>query len=152
MNRARASRPMSEVASVPLDLVGHLLGGVERLVGDVRRDWGNVVSDSQRLWGATRRTVRDTRRASPRFARILAEGAWLAALYRIQRARLIHLDPATAARRADDLHRLAAGRVRDLCLDMGGGVLKLGQFLSCRRDLLPAPWIEALAELQDRVP
>ncbi len=143
---------MREAAALPFDLVGHVFGSVERLVGDARRDFRTVVSDSRRLWGATRRTVRDTRRASPRFARILKEGAWLAALYRVQRARLIHLDEETAARRRADLHRLAAGRVKDLCLELGGGVLKLGQFLSCRPDLLPPEWIAALAELQDRVP
>ncbi len=165
---SRASRPMSDrvdprrvkeggrdardYVALPLDLVGHLIGGVERLVGDVRRDARAVATDSQRLWRATRRTVRDTKRASPRFARILTEGAWISALYRVQRARLVHLSEDSAAQRRDDLHRLAAARVRDLCLDLGGGVLKLGQFLSSRPDLLPAPWIQILAELQDRVP
>jgi ubiquinone biosynthesis protein len=41
---------------------------------------------------------------------------------------------------------------RDACIELRGGILKLGQLALCRPDLLPAPWIEELSQLQDRVP
>jgi len=46
---------------------------------------------------------------------------------------------------------LAAWFVREL-LDLGSAFIKLGQLLSARPDLLPAVWVEQLAQLQDRVP
>ncbi|NNL67603.1 MAG: AarF/ABC1/UbiB kinase family protein, partial [Myxococcales bacterium] len=50
------------------------------------------------------------------------------------------------------LHRRSARRVRVLCEDLRGGVLKLGQFVSTRMDLLPDAYVEELSQLQDRVP
>ena len=47
--------------------------------------------------------------------------------------------------------RLAAWFVREL-LNLGSAFIKLGQLLSARPDLLPAVWVEQLAQLQDRVP
>jgi predicted unusual protein kinase regulating ubiquinone biosynthesis (AarF/ABC1/UbiB family) len=41
---------------------------------------------------------------------------------------------------------------RILAVDMGGVLLKLGQFLSTRVDILPAEVTDELAELQDEVP
>lgn len=43
-------------------------------------------------------------------------------------------------------------RVRHALEDMGPSFIKLGQLLSTRVDLLPPPWIEALAQLQRCVP
>jgi predicted unusual protein kinase regulating ubiquinone biosynthesis (AarF/ABC1/UbiB family) len=43
-------------------------------------------------------------------------------------------------------------RFRDLALEMGGVLIKLGQFLSIRVDILPAEVIKELADLQDEVP
>jgi ubiquinone biosynthesis protein len=54
--------------------------------------------------------------------------------------------PAAAA------NRKTAVRFRQLLLDLGPTFIKLGQLLSSRPDILPAAWIEELAELQDAVP
>ncbi len=43
-------------------------------------------------------------------------------------------------------------RFRELLEELGPTWIKLGQILSTRQDLLPAEWIEALAELQDNTP
>lgn len=44
-----------------------------------------------------------------------------------------------------------AGRYREMAVEMGGVLIKLGQFLSTRIDLLPVEVIHELAGLQDRV-
>ncbi len=49
------------------------------------------------------------------------------------------------------LQRIAA-RFRALAVEMGGVMIKVGQFLSTRVDVLPREITEALAELQDEVP
>src|ERR687894_2390113 len=49
-------------------------------------------------------------------------------------------------------HRRGAGRVLDVAAALGGTLIKAAQFASSRPDLLPAPYIESLSELQDRVP
>jgi predicted unusual protein kinase regulating ubiquinone biosynthesis (AarF/ABC1/UbiB family) len=49
-------------------------------------------------------------------------------------------------------HRRGAGRVLDAAAALGGTLIKAAQFASSRPDLLPAPYIESLSKLQDRVP
>ena len=49
-------------------------------------------------------------------------------------------------------NRQRAIRFRSVALEMGGVLIKIGQFLSSRVDLLPAEYIEELALLQDEVP
>ena len=51
-----------------------------------------------------------------------------------------------------DHNRRRAIRLRTAALEMGGVLIKVGQFLSSRVDLLPAEYIEELALLQDEVP
>jgi len=135
--------------------VGHVLGRAERFARDVRRDARAVADDSAALYGLARRHALAARghvRSTPRFARVVAEAVGTLARYRAHEARAIHLEPEVAAAHLEALHASAARRAYLLCVELGGGVLKAGQLLSCRRDLLPAPWAEALAQLQDRVP
>lgn len=56
--------------------------------------------------------------------------------------------------RPDPLHRWAehARSFRDLAVELGGVLIKLGQFLSTRVDVLPVEVTRELAGLQDRVP
>lgn len=49
-------------------------------------------------------------------------------------------------------NRERAIRLRNAGLEMGGVLIKVGQFLSSRVDLLPTEYIEELALLQDEVP
>jgi ubiquinone biosynthesis protein len=49
-------------------------------------------------------------------------------------------------------HRRGAGRLLDTAEALGGTLIKAGQFASTRPDLLPAPYVEILSSLQDRVP
>ncbi len=49
-------------------------------------------------------------------------------------------------------NRRRARLIRRTALEMGGVIIKVGQFLSTRVDLLPAEFIEELSLLQDEVP
>lgn len=49
-------------------------------------------------------------------------------------------------------NRRRAIKIRTTALDMGGVLIKVGQFLSSRVDLLPPEYIEELVLLQDEVP
>jgi predicted unusual protein kinase regulating ubiquinone biosynthesis (AarF/ABC1/UbiB family) len=51
-----------------------------------------------------------------------------------------------------DHNRRRAIAIREAALRMGGVLVKVGQFLSSRVDLLPSEYIEELALLQDEVP
>ena len=48
-------------------------------------------------------------------------------------------------------HRSGAGRLLDSAQELGGALIKAAQFASTRPDLFPAPYIESLSTLQDRV-
>jgi predicted unusual protein kinase regulating ubiquinone biosynthesis (AarF/ABC1/UbiB family) len=55
-------------------------------------------------------------------------------------------------RPAAERYRKIARRYRALAIEMGGVLIKLGQFLSTRFDVLPAEVIRELSGLQDEVP
>jgi len=48
--------------------------------------------------------------------------------------------------------RKSAARMRNMAIDMGGVMIKVGQFLSSRVDVLPQEFTSELAGLQDEVP
>jgi predicted unusual protein kinase regulating ubiquinone biosynthesis (AarF/ABC1/UbiB family) len=50
------------------------------------------------------------------------------------------------------LHKKNARMIREKAIEMKGVMIKVGQFLSSRIDLLPDEYIEELSRLQDRVP
>ncbi|MBZ0237377.1 MAG: phosphotransferase, partial [Deltaproteobacteria bacterium] len=72
----------------------------------------------------------------------------------VAHARLLRMRGLAAGRETltDDDHRALAARVRELCVELRGGVLKLGQIVSSRPDLVGAAWASELSSLQDRVP
>lgn len=49
-------------------------------------------------------------------------------------------------------HRRRAADFRRVALELGGVIIKLGQFLSARADVLPEEYIQELMALQDEVP
>ena len=52
----------------------------------------------------------------------------------------------------EERYRSNAKRLLDTFLSLGPVYIKLGQWLSSRADILPQPYMEELAKLQDRVP
>ena len=138
-----------------LALLENTLQNIHRFTVDIIRDARDLRGEAGRSYRRARRqagTLRATLRATPRFAKILNEVLRFTLAYRSIRFAGRHL-PRQATRVAlKDLHRDFAGRFHNLCVDLGGGLLKLGQFLSSRADLLPKVWVESLARLQDQVP
>ncbi|MGD0878245.1 MAG: AarF/UbiB family protein [Anaerolineales bacterium] len=59
---------------------------------------------------------------------------------------------ALARRTRSNRYRQTAARFRSLAIRMGGVMIKVGQFLSARLDVLPAEITDELAGLQDEVP
>lgn len=138
------------------ELVGHLLAHVERLASDATRDARAVAGEAVDLWdllAARAGELALAARGVPRSARVAGELLQIVAAYRwhhavrVPFAEIFRESPGTEA-----LHRRSAERLYRLCVDLRGGVLKLGQFASSRMDLLPDAYVAALSRLQDRVP
>src|SRR5689334_15753607 len=55
-------------------------------------------------------------------------------------------------KRSVERNRRRARRFVATSLELGGVLIKLGQYLSTRFDLLPEVWLEELSTLQDMVP
>ena len=56
------------------------------------------------------------------------------------------------AQRSAERNRKRAERFTESALELGGVLIKLGQYMSTRFDLLPPVWIKELTRLQDAVP
>jgi hypothetical protein len=131
--------------------LGRLLGQLGNLVDDLAADSAAVLREAERLRAAAAQrsaTVRDAVRVAPRFGRIVSDALLLVAAYRLHEATRgpgaeLLGDRAVAAAR-ERLHRDGARRVYRLCVDLRGGVLKLGQFASARIDLLPPAYAREL--------
>jgi ubiquinone biosynthesis protein len=148
-----ADNPFAAFATSVAGLVKHVGLRVNRFAEDVARDAGEVARDAEALGRAAQiqwTGLREGARATPRLGRVVGAGTKLLALWRWHRLR--------ALARGEDpvdnpvIHAALASAARELCVELRGGILKLGQIASCRPDLLPTPWIEELSQLQDRVP
>ncbi|MCZ7669115.1 MAG: hypothetical protein M5U34_18950 [Chloroflexi bacterium] len=81
------------------------------------------------------------------FARVIAHFIWWDLL--LARVPLIG---ARSRQSRPQRYRLLARRFRALAVSMGGVMIKLGQFLSARVDVLPPEITDELKGLQDEVP
>ena len=152
---AAAARRATDVTLAAARLVGRVLGNVERLVVDTTRDALAVARESEALYRTASEAAAGVAvavRASPRFTRILAEAARLAARYRLHQTHAAIVGAEAAEEALDALHHSSAERLFALCVELRGGILKLGQLASTRGDLLPSPYVRALSRLQDQVP
>lgn len=148
-------RRLLNVVGASATLIGNVVGHTERLVTDVVGDSVAVALEAEALYYealAQAHAMHSFFSSTPRFSRILGETVRVIASYRLFYASSKHQTRIAAAARLDALHQVSAERLYALCVEMGGGILKLGQFISTRRDLLPPAYVEALSRLQDRVP
>jgi ubiquinone biosynthesis protein len=151
-SQPRLTGPKAVVAAVG-DLVKHVVMHANRLAEGVARDAGEVARDAEAFGAAAVvqwEGLREGARATPRLARVLGQGARILALWRWHRMRALARGEDAVDNPA--IHRALAIAVREACVDLRGGILKIGQLASCRPDLLPQAWIEELSQLQDRVP
>ncbi len=145
--RRRRNEPLRTLIRSVTRLVDSSTGGARTLRNDVLRDWQRVMADAALFLRAL-----ETQRARggvwlqafPRAWRMIAAAGRILTGYRMARwTGVTDLTP-VHQRAADEIYRLAE--------DLGGAIIKLAQFLSCRPDLLPAPFIETLAPLCFRAP
>jgi predicted unusual protein kinase regulating ubiquinone biosynthesis (AarF/ABC1/UbiB family) len=55
-------------------------------------------------------------------------------------------------KKMEPIHTKRAKELYHIAIDLGGVLIKMCQYLSTRRDIFPAPYINILASLQDNVP
>jgi predicted unusual protein kinase regulating ubiquinone biosynthesis (AarF/ABC1/UbiB family) len=87
-----------------------------------------------------------------RIFRILIFAAEIAFAYRIHYWCSVFYSEETVGLRRARLHRKKADRLRRLAIALKGILIKLGQFMSARVDLLPEEYTRTLSQLQDAVP
>ena len=87
-----------------------------------------------------------------RFLKGLLIAARILVSYKIARVSGIFLSRQRKEARLGELHRKNAVLIREKALEMKGIMIKVGQFLSSRKDFLPDEYTEELSELQDQVP
>ena len=133
----------------------NVLGSLNRLVTDIKADTDRIRREGNAFGSALIGRVLplvNAARSTPRAARIAREAGILFGAYRLDALRAKTLTPEAARAERDALDRRSAARAAELCTELRGAVLKLGQFASTRRDLLPPAWTAELSRLQDAVP
>ena len=150
--KARIQEPARMAKEMIEGWKSNLVQSVTKLIGDLKVDVGKVGAQAADSRAAGARLLFQAATATPRARRIATEATVLFGAYRFASVRTRGLSPeAVDAERAATDRRISA-RVIKACMELRGGVLKLGQFASTRRDLLPPAWIDALSQLQDSVP
>ncbi len=143
------------MANHTVNLAMNVLGNTEKLVNDIVRDSFVVAGEAETLlakaWEHTA-FVSDAIRSTPRFTRIFTELIRVVIAYRLHATKARFLTSAAAERSLEKLHRLNAARIYNLCVEMRGGLIKIGQFASTYMNALPPVYSQYLAGLQDRVP
>jgi len=145
----------SQIIQTLLKFVQNVMRNGLKLFADAHRDYSIVSHQSQALYREASQQFEHfqaTIKATPRFKKIVGTSLKMIASYRTHEVKARYLSEETAKLQLQEIHELNAWRLYDLCIELRGGILKLGQFISCRMDLLPTPYIEALSQLQDKVP
>ncbi|MGE0325691.1 MAG: ABC1 kinase family protein [Polyangiaceae bacterium] len=135
------------------------LRGIERLAWGVRE--AVEVAESRRV--ALRQGIQDAKqkardekqRLSTESERALKTGRTLMSLvagYRWHGIRSAWQSKSRAEQTLDALHRKHAEAFVETSVEHGGALLKVGQLLAARRDVLPRVWTEELETLCDQVP
>lgn len=87
-----------------------------------------------------------------RFLKGLFIAVWILFSYKLVRLTGIFFSQQQNSARMSRQHRKNAILIREKALEMKGVMIKVGQFLSSRKDFLPDEYTEELSELQDQVP
>ena len=115
--------------------------------------WRAIESGAGDVAGECQELAREAKRWPARLKRLSVTGWMLTrvvASYRLWGTRSAFLPSGMQQAALTALHRKNARRFRKTSLEQGGAFLKIGQILSSRPDLLPAAWVEELAQLQDQ--
>src|SRR6266508_4271245 len=87
-----------------------------------------------------------------RFVRGVALFLRILLSYKLLSLRNTFVSPATRKERLKRLHAKNSFVLRERMIDMRGMLIKIGQFLSSRVDILPEEYTTELSKLQDHVP
>ncbi len=147
-----------EMSAASVGLVANLIANSEEIGLSAARDFSEVRRQSIDLIEATRDeaiAAGNLIRASPRFLRAAIVIGKCVGRYRLADARAERAAEHSSERALkilDAAHQRNARDFYELCVQLGGGLLKVGQLLSSRADLLPEAYIDQLSKLQDRAP
>lgn len=167
-SQASIAAPLENQPSAPrksglktwLMVMNATLGALEQTVWQGRelaekalRAWQEVQSGSE-LAKAEYAAIAEQAAQWPERLKRLSKTGWMltqiTTSYRLWGTRSAFMSRRRMATALDELHRKNAQRFVATSLQQGGAFLKIGQLLSARGDILPAPWIDELKVLQDQ--
>lgn len=164
--QAETGRPRADTSRAPrqaefdarsqlrlwLEVLNAVLSAVEQTAWSVREAAQEMQGIFERLLSGSRQTASDV---TSRLTRLTSTGLVLGRIvagYRLHTTKAAFMSRGSAARSLSALHEDTARRVYQLCVRQGGALLKVGQILSARPDLLPSAFIRELSKLQDAAP
>jgi ubiquinone biosynthesis protein len=161
----RAHRPRGVNAQVEFDVRNQLrlwlevlnavLSAVEATAWQVRDAAQEFQGVFQQLFQSSRQVAGEAAGWQNKLGRLTTAALTLGRVvagYRLHTTKAAFMSRASAARALENLHQDTASRLYDLCVRQGGALLKVGQILSSRPDLLPAVFVQELSKLQDAAP
>lgn len=135
-----------------------LLSSVEETVWELRRTYDALLEEAVRGWSEARSSAselndrrRDLEAELLRLMEIARTVSTVILSYRFTSIGGAFMSRPAYERRLENLHRKNAGRIVRMAEKLQGGMIKVGQMLSARMDLLPKTVTDELAKLQDRV-
>ncbi len=117
-----------------------------QLFNDLGRDKDDFLKDVQEV-------SEDAKKVPQRLKRMAKTAISLSLItgsYRLWGTRAAFIPAAGREAALNRLHAKNAKRFRKASLEHGGAFLKVGQLISSRKDVMPAPWVEELQVLQDQ--
>lgn len=135
-----------------------VLGAIEQVAWEARQLYEQSLKEVHEGWSQVRETAgvagrrgSDLLIEAQRLQKIAFVMPVIVFSYRLLAIRGAFMSAAGYRRAKDTLHRKNARRFIKLAESLQGGMVKIGQMLSARTDLLPRPFTEELAKLQDAV-
>lgn len=147
----RTALPLDELRAV-LRIADAFLRAIETSVWEVRLAAERLARDARQGHTRGKQELDLTVQKLARFSQTATAFAKVVTSYRLHVTASAFLTRAAAARRLESLHAKNGLRLRMLAEKHGGALLKVGQLLSTRADVLPEPIVTELSHLQDAAP
>jgi ubiquinone biosynthesis protein len=151
----RAGRAVGSELRAWVDVLDGVLTAVEETAWSARELADSAKDVWSRGQGELESARDDAAGLSDQVSRLTQTGwmlARMAAGYRLHGLRAAFVSRRRGEEMLGELHAKSARRFYEVSAVHGGAFMKVGQLLSARADLLPAVWIEELAQLQDAAP
>ena len=145
----------SQVIKALLILMQNIFSNGSKLVREFERDGQQVLQQGQGFFSELKSQIEFTRatlKGTPRYKDIIFVGVKILTSYKTLSTKKEYLAEEEYQEKLSQLHRKNAQRIYDLCVELRGGLIKMAQFLSSRKDLLPDEYVDVLSALQDDVP